>query len=55
MRPVGFGHQLRAALVTGGRCWACLGLHRENDELGFTSGEAELVRRSPRTRSARPS
>ena len=45
MRPVGLGDELRAALVTSGRCWGYLCLHREDGELGFTSGEAELVRR----------
>jgi DNA-binding CsgD family transcriptional regulator len=45
MRPVGLGDELRAALVVGGHCWGYLCLHREDGELGFTSGEAELVRR----------
>jgi DNA-binding CsgD family transcriptional regulator len=45
MRPVGLGDELRAALVTDGHCWGYLCLHREDGELGFTSGEAQLVRR----------
>src|SRR5919107_3041507 len=45
MRPVGLGDELRAALVVGGHCWGYLCLHRGDGELGFTSGEAELIRR----------
>ena len=45
MRPVGLGDELRAALVVDGHCWGYLCLHREDGVLGFTTAEADLVRR----------
>jgi DNA-binding CsgD family transcriptional regulator len=45
MRPVGLGDELRAALVVGGHCWGYLCLHREDGALGFTTAEAEIIRR----------
>jgi len=45
MRPVGLGDELRAVLVVGGHCWGYLCLHREDGALGFTSAEADLIRR----------
>jgi DNA-binding CsgD family transcriptional regulator len=45
MRPVGLGDELRAALVVGGHCWGYLCLHREDAAHGFTTAEADVVRR----------
>jgi DNA-binding CsgD family transcriptional regulator len=45
MRPLGLGDELRAALVTGGRCWGYLCLHREDFPLGFAPADLALVRR----------
>lgn len=49
MQPLGLGDELRMALVTGGRCWGYLCLHRDSGELGFTSSEvAVMTRVAPR-------
>jgi DNA-binding CsgD family transcriptional regulator len=45
MGPLGLGDELRAALVTGSRCWGYLCLHREDRPLGFTSSEVAVVAR----------
>lgn len=45
MRPVGLGDELRAALLVGGHCWGYLCLHREDGALGFTTAEADVIRR----------
>ncbi|WP_410790949.1 LuxR C-terminal-related transcriptional regulator [Kribbella sp. C-35] len=45
MRPLGLGDELRAALMSNGRCWGVLCLHRENAEAGFAEHEIQLVRR----------
>ncbi|WP_329000009.1 LuxR C-terminal-related transcriptional regulator [Kribbella sp. NBC_00709] len=45
MRPLGLGDELRAALMSNGRCWGVLCLHRENAESGFAEPEIQLVRR----------
>lgn len=45
MAPLGLGDELRAALVTGHRCWGVLCLHREASSPGFTGEEVALVRR----------
>ncbi|MFC5664938.1 LuxR C-terminal-related transcriptional regulator [Kitasatospora misakiensis] len=45
MAPLGLGDELRAALVTGHRCWGVLCLHREASSPGFTDTEFALVRR----------
>jgi DNA-binding CsgD family transcriptional regulator len=45
MRPLGLGDELRAALMSNGRCWGVLCLHRENAEAGFADHEVQLVRR----------
>lgn len=45
MAPLGLGDELRAALVTGHRCWGVLRLHREASSSGFTGEELALVRR----------
>ncbi|MFF0410198.1 LuxR C-terminal-related transcriptional regulator [Kitasatospora sp. NPDC004745] len=45
MAPLGLGDELRAALVTGHRCWGVLCLHREASSAGFTGEELALVRR----------
>ena len=36
MAPLQLGDELRAALVTGGRCWGVLCLHRQASPSGFT-------------------
>ncbi|WP_202878599.1 LuxR C-terminal-related transcriptional regulator [Kribbella jejuensis] len=45
MRPLGLGDELRAALMSNGRCWGVLCLHREDADAGFTDHEIQLVRR----------
>ncbi|WP_432874728.1 LuxR C-terminal-related transcriptional regulator [Kribbella sp. CA-245084] len=45
MRPLGLGDELRAALMSNGRCWGVLCLHRETAESGFATQEIQLVRR----------
>ncbi|RZT16915.1 GAF domain-containing protein [Kribbella sp. VKM Ac-2569] len=45
MRPLGLGDELRAALMSNGRCWGVLCLHREDAEAGFGEQEVQLVRR----------
>ncbi|MGZ4509489.1 MAG: LuxR C-terminal-related transcriptional regulator [Blastococcus sp.] len=45
MQPLGLGDELRAALVTDGRCWGYLCLHREDSRLGFAPAEIDLVTR----------
>jgi DNA-binding CsgD family transcriptional regulator len=45
MRPLGLGDELRAALMSNGRCWGVLCLHRETAEAGFAEQEIQLVRR----------
>jgi DNA-binding CsgD family transcriptional regulator len=42
--PVGYGHELRCALVVGGSCWGYLHLLRRLDRPDFVAGDAELVR-----------
>ncbi|MFD3401606.1 LuxR C-terminal-related transcriptional regulator [Kribbella sp. NPDC058693] len=45
MRPLGLGDELRAALMSNGRCWGVLCLHRETADTGFADQEIQLVRR----------
>ena len=45
MAPLGLGDELRAALVTGGKCWGVMCLHREDTPTGFADGEVAMVRR----------
>ncbi|MCD2196558.1 helix-turn-helix transcriptional regulator [Actinomycetospora endophytica] len=45
MGPLGLGDELRAALVVDSRCWGYLCLHREDHELGFAPGDADLLAR----------
>jgi DNA-binding CsgD family transcriptional regulator len=45
MAPMQLGDELRAALVSGGRCWGVLCLHRTDTPSGFTVQELALVRR----------
>lgn len=45
MAPLGLGDELRAALVSGGRCWGVMCLHRADTPTGFSSTELALVRR----------
>ena len=45
MAPLRLGDELRAALVSGGRCWAVLCLHRESSPTGFSPRELALLRR----------
>jgi DNA-binding CsgD family transcriptional regulator len=44
MAPLGLGDELRIALVSAGRCWGVLCLHREDGELGFAQDEISLFR-----------
>jgi DNA-binding CsgD family transcriptional regulator len=45
LRPLGLGDELRVALVSGGRCWGVLCLHRADAPLGFGEQDIELLRR----------
>jgi DNA-binding CsgD family transcriptional regulator len=45
MAPMQLGDELRAALVTGRRCWGVLCLHRTDTPNGFSADEIALVRR----------
>lgn len=45
MRPIGFGDELRAAMMSNGRCWGVICLHREDAATGFSEQELQLVRR----------
>ncbi|MDQ0578567.1 LuxR C-terminal-related transcriptional regulator [Streptomyces rishiriensis] len=45
MAPLGFGDELRAALVVRNQCWGVLCLHRQNSPAGFSAEELRLVRR----------
>ena len=45
MAPLGLGDELRVALVSGGRCWGVLCLHREDAASGFAEDEVGLLRR----------
>ncbi|MEU0094786.1 LuxR C-terminal-related transcriptional regulator [Kribbella sp. NPDC006257] len=45
MTPLGLGDELRAALVSAGRCWGVICLHRENSEFGFSERDLTVVRR----------
>ncbi|MFB9279538.1 LuxR C-terminal-related transcriptional regulator [Cohnella cellulosilytica] len=43
LRPAGFGDEMRAALVSGGRCWGFLTLLRGKDRPSFTEEELVLL------------
>ena len=45
MAPMALGDELRAALVSVGRCWGVMCLHREDSPAGFTDRELRLVAR----------
>jgi DNA-binding CsgD family transcriptional regulator len=45
MAPLGFGDELRAALVTPAGCWGYLCLHRADSPRGFTDAETRLISR----------
>jgi DNA-binding CsgD family transcriptional regulator len=45
LRPLGLGDELRVALVSGGRCWGVLCLHRQDVRPGFDEREIALLRR----------
>jgi DNA-binding CsgD family transcriptional regulator len=45
MAPLSLGDELRAALVSAGRCWGVMCLHREDAPSGFTDRELRLVAR----------
>jgi DNA-binding CsgD family transcriptional regulator len=45
MAPLGLGDELRAALVSAGRCWGVLCLHRTDTPTGFGVADTALVRR----------
>jgi len=45
MAGLGFGDELRAALIVGHECWGVLCLHREDAEAGFSGADLDLVRR----------
>ncbi len=42
--PLGLGDELRVALVSAGRCWGVLRLHREQGARGFADDEIALLR-----------
>lgn len=45
MTPLGLGDELRAALMSGGRCWGVICLHREDATAGFSEADLGVVRR----------
>ncbi|MCU1466696.1 MAG: LuxR family transcriptional regulator [Actinomycetia bacterium] len=45
IRPLGLGDELRVTLMSGGRCWGVLCLHRQSAQQGFDRREMSLVRR----------
>lgn len=45
MAVLDLGDELRAALVSKGRCWGVMCLHRQDSPAGFTAKELALVRR----------
>ncbi|HZD69224.1 MAG TPA: helix-turn-helix transcriptional regulator [Actinomycetes bacterium] len=45
LEPLGFGPELRAAFVDGGRCWGGVTLFRHRDQPDFTPAEARFVSR----------
>ncbi|GAA3114394.1 DNA-binding CsgD family transcriptional regulator [Kribbella aluminosa] len=45
MRPLGLGDELRAALMSNGRCWGVICLHRADAEAGFSERDIQVVRR----------
>jgi DNA-binding CsgD family transcriptional regulator len=45
LAPLGFGDELRAALLDGGSCWGFICLHREQSTSGFSSEDAGLLKR----------
>jgi DNA-binding CsgD family transcriptional regulator len=45
MTPLGLGDELRAALVSNGRCWGVLCLHREDATNGFSDRDLQVIRR----------
>lgn len=45
MTPLGLGDELRAALISAGRCWGVVCLHREDATAGFSESDIAVVRR----------
>jgi DNA-binding CsgD family transcriptional regulator len=43
LAPLGWGDELRAALMTGDTCWGVLCLHRERDAPAYTAAEAAFL------------
>lgn len=45
LSPLGFGDELRAALIADGLCWGFMCLHRDRSSPGFTADEAGFLAR----------
>jgi DNA-binding CsgD family transcriptional regulator len=43
LAPRGVAHELRASLVSDGRCWGCLGLYRDRGSPDFAEEDAAFV------------
>ncbi len=43
LAPLGWGDELRAALMTGGACWGVMCLHRERGAPAYTDAEAAFL------------
>jgi len=43
LAPLGWGDELRAALITGGACWGVMCLHREGGTRTYTAAEAAFL------------
>jgi len=43
LAPLGWGDELRAALITGGACWGVMCLHRERGMRTYTAAEAAFL------------
>lgn len=48
LAPIGTPHELRAAMVTRGRAWGCVVLHRTEATGDFTAGDARIMARLSR-------
>jgi DNA-binding CsgD family transcriptional regulator len=44
MAPIGLGDEVRLALLSRGRCWGVMCLHREDGAAGFTADEIDVLR-----------
>ena len=48
LEPIGTPYEMRVAMVTRGRAWGCVVMHRTEDTGDFTAGDARLMARLSR-------